>query len=67
MNQNAETVERVERERERESCNLENETSMVHYALLNIHARDGWATSCFLLCKKFLGGKVIWEKNKESR
>ena len=39
MNQNAETVERVERERE--SCNLENETSMVHYALLNIHARDG--------------------------
>ena len=41
MNQNAETVERVERERERESYNLENETSMVHYALLNIHARDG--------------------------
>ena len=39
MNQNAKTVERVERERE--SCNLENETSMVHYALLNIHARDG--------------------------
>ena len=37
MNQNAETVERVERK----SCNLENETSMVHYALLNIHARDG--------------------------
>ena len=29
------------RERERESCNLENETSIVHYALLNIHARDG--------------------------
>ena len=43
MNKNAETVERVEREREREreSCNLENKTSMVHYALLNIHARDG--------------------------
>ena len=45
MNQTAETVERVERERERErereSCNLENKTSMVHYALLNIHARDG--------------------------
>ena len=39
MNKNAETVERVERERE--SCNLENKTSMVHYALLNIHARDG--------------------------
>ena len=39
MNKNAETIERVERERE--SCNLENETSMVHYALLNIHARDG--------------------------
>ena len=39
MNQNAEIVERVEGERE--SCNLENETSMVHYALLNIHARDG--------------------------
>ncbi len=41
MNQNAETIERVERERERESCNLENQISMVHYALLNIHARDG--------------------------
>ena len=35
MNQNAEIVERVE------SCNLENKTSMVHYTLLNIHARDG--------------------------
>ena len=41
MNKNAETVERVERERERESCNLENKTCMVHYALLNIHIRDG--------------------------
>ena len=39
MNQTAKTVARVERERE--SCNLENETSIVHYALLNIHARDG--------------------------
>ena len=39
MNRNAENIERVERERE--SCNLENKTSMVHYALLNIHARDG--------------------------
>ena len=33
MNKNAETIERVE------SCNLKNETSMVHYACLNIHAR----------------------------
>ena len=41
MSKTAKTVARVERERERESCNLENETSMVHYALLNIHARDG--------------------------
>ena len=41
MNKNAETIERAERERERESCNLENQISMVHYALLNIHARDG--------------------------
>ena len=40
MNKNAETIERVE-SRERESCNLENQISMVHYALLNIHARDG--------------------------
>ena len=38
MNKNAETIERVKRERE--SCNLENQISMVHYALLNIHARD---------------------------
>ena len=37
MNKNAETIERVKRE----SCNLENQISMVHYALLNIHARDG--------------------------
>ena len=37
MNKNAETIERVERA----SCNLENQISMVHYALLNIHARDG--------------------------
>ena len=41
MNQTEETLERVKKERERESCNLENKTSMVHYALLNIHARDG--------------------------
>ena len=41
MNKNAETVERVERERERESYNLENKTSMIYYALLNIHIRDG--------------------------
>ena len=41
MNQNAETVERVERERERESYNLEDQTSILHYALLNVHERDG--------------------------
>ena len=41
MDQIAEIIARVERERERESCNLENETSIIHYALLNIYARDG--------------------------
>ena len=43
MNANAKTVARVEREREREreSHNLENQTSILHYALLNIYARDG--------------------------
>ena len=41
MNQNAETVERVERERERESCNLENERGINFYALLKLYIRDG--------------------------
>ena len=39
MDQIAKNLERVERERE--SCNLENEISIIHYALLNIYARDG--------------------------
>ena len=37
MNKNDKTLARVERE----SHNLENQTSILHYALLNIHARDG--------------------------
>ena len=41
MNTNARTAARVERERERESYNLENQTSILYYALLNIYARDG--------------------------
>ena len=41
MSINAKTIARVERERERESHNLENQTSILHYALLNIYARDG--------------------------
>ena len=41
MNKTAKTIAGVERERERESHNLENQTSILHYALLNVHARDG--------------------------
>ena len=45
MNKAAKTIAGVERERERErereSYNLENQTSILHYALLNVHARDG--------------------------
>jgi hypothetical protein len=41
MNKTAKTIAGVERERERESYNLENQTSILHYALLNVHARDG--------------------------
>lgn len=39
MNTNARTAARVKRERE--SYNLENQTSILYYALLNIYARDG--------------------------
>ena len=41
MNINNETLDTVERERERESYNLENQASIFPYALLKLHARDG--------------------------
>ena len=51
MNTNAKTIARVERERERESYNLEDRKSIFTYALLNIHARDGWCLSLFVVRK----------------
>ena len=35
------TLDTVERERERESCNLENERGINFYALLKLYIRDG--------------------------
>ncbi len=37
----AETLGTVERERERESCNLEDERGINFYALLKLYIRDG--------------------------
>ena len=37
----AKPLDTVERERERESCNLEDERSISFYALLKLYIRDG--------------------------
>ncbi len=37
----ATTLDTVERERERESCNLEDERGIRFYALLKLYIRDG--------------------------
>ena len=37
----AESLDTLERERERESCNLEDERGISFYALLKLYIRDG--------------------------